>query len=58
MHPGKHFCTEYERSKAMADKIGMEAASEGLPIVLIYPGVIYGPGKVTNGNFVSQMVNF
>ncbi|CAI9763649.1 unnamed protein product [Fraxinus pennsylvanica] len=55
-HPGKHFCTEYERSKAMADKIALEAASEGLPIVLIYPGVIYGPGKVTNGNFVSQML--
>ncbi|KAL2455049.1 NAD(P)-binding Rossmann-fold superfamily protein [Forsythia ovata] len=56
VHSGKHYSTEYERSKAMADKIALEAASEGLPIVPVYPGVIYGPGKVTNGNFVSQML--
>lgn len=58
IHPGKYFCTEYERSKADADKIALQAAAEGLPIVLVYPGVIYGPGKLTTGNMVAQLVRF
>uniref|UniRef100_A0A5B7CCC3 Putative dihydroflavonol-4-reductase n=1 Tax=Davidia involucrata TaxID=16924 RepID=A0A5B7CCC3_DAVIN len=56
IHPGKFFCTEYEKSKAVADKIALEAASNGVPIVPVYPGVIYGPGKVTAGNIVAKLV--
>ncbi|CDP01347.1 unnamed protein product [Coffea canephora] len=57
IHSGKYFCTEYEKSKAMADKIALEAASsEGVPIVPVYPGVIYGPGKVTAGNVVARLI--
>lgn len=56
-HSGKFFCTEYEKSKAVADKVALDAASEGIPIVPVYPGVIYGPGKVTSGNVVARMVN-
>ncbi|KAL0360814.1 UNVERIFIED_CONTAM: Anthocyanidin reductase [Sesamum radiatum] len=57
VHFAKFFCTEYEKSKAIADKIALEAAAEGVPIVPVYPGVIYGPGKVTTGNIVAHMVN-
>lgn len=57
MHSTKHFCTEYEKSKAIADKIALEAAADGVPIVPVYPGVVYGPGKVTTGNMVSLLVN-
>ncbi|KAM7514207.1 hypothetical protein LguiA_003790 [Lonicera macranthoides] len=56
IHPCKFFCTEYEKSKAIADKIALEAASEGVPIVPVYPGVIYGPGKVTAGNVVAKLI--
>lgn len=56
MHSGKFFCTEYEKSKAIADKIALEAASEGVPIVPVYPGFIYGPGKITSGNAVARMI--
>ncbi|KAK7310860.1 hypothetical protein RJT34_08626 [Clitoria ternatea] len=56
VHHEKFFCTEYEKSKVAADKIAMKAASEGVPIVLLYPGVIYGPGKVTAGNVVARMI--
>ncbi|QCE16544.1 dihydroflavonol-4-reductase [Vigna unguiculata] len=56
VHHEKYFCTEYEKSKAAADKIALQAASEGVPIVLLYPGVIYGPGKVTAGNIVARML--
>ncbi|THG06409.1 hypothetical protein TEA_003333 [Camellia sinensis var. sinensis] len=50
IHSAKSFCTEYEKSKAVADKIALDAASEGVPIVVVYPGVVYGPGKLTTGN--------
>ncbi|KAK7817371.1 putative dihydroflavonol 4-reductase [Quercus suber] len=56
VHHEKYFCTEYEKSKAYADKIAIQAASEGVPIVAVYPGVIYGPGKVTAGNVVARMI--
>ncbi|KAI3915908.1 hypothetical protein MKW98_004349 [Papaver atlanticum] len=56
VHNEKFFCTEYERSKAIADKIAMKAASDGLPIVILYPGVIYGSGKLTAGNVVAHLL--
>ncbi|WCJ35400.1 NAD(P)-binding Rossmann-fold superfamily protein [Euphorbia peplus] len=56
VHSEKVFCTEYERSKATADKIALQAAADGMPLVVVYPGVIYGPGKLTTGNIVAQML--
>ncbi|XP_057728085.1 uncharacterized protein LOC130943988 [Arachis stenosperma] len=56
VHHEKFFCTEYEKSKLAADKIAKEAALEGAPMVLLYPGVIYGPGKVTAGNVLARMI--
>ncbi|XP_050205575.1 uncharacterized protein LOC126655424 [Mercurialis annua] len=56
VHPEKSFCTEYERSKATADKIALQAAADGVPIVMVYPGVIYGPGKLSTGNVVAQLL--
>ncbi|XP_052201288.1 uncharacterized protein LOC127807463 [Diospyros lotus] len=56
IHHGKFFCTEYEKSKAVADRMALQAASEGVLIVAVYPGVVYGPGKVTSGNAVARLV--
>ncbi|XP_077213843.1 NAD(P)-binding Rossmann-fold superfamily protein [Tasmannia lanceolata] len=56
VHHERFFCTEYEKSKAIADKIALQAASDGLPIIILYPGVIYGPGKVTAGNIVARIM--
>lgn len=42
----------------IADKMALDAASEGVPIIPLYPGLIYGPGKVTTGNIVARLVNF
>ncbi|CAH2077054.1 unnamed protein product [Thlaspi arvense] len=56
VHSERFFCTEYERSKAAADKIALNAAIEGVPIILLYPGVIYGPGKLTSGNMVAKLI--
>ncbi|KAB2082620.1 hypothetical protein ES319_A05G210500v1 [Gossypium barbadense] len=56
IHPEKVFCTEYEKSKAAADKVALQAIAEGIPIIPVYPGVIYGPGKLTTGNVVAQLL--
>lgn len=56
IHKEEFFCSEYEKSKAIADKFAIQAASHGLPIVIVYPGVIYGPGKLTAGNVVARIV--
>ncbi|KAJ6973915.1 hypothetical protein NC653_030066 [Populus alba x Populus x berolinensis] len=45
VHHEKYFYTEYERSKVAADNVASQAAAEGLPIVTLYPGVVYGPGN-------------
>ncbi|KAG0492383.1 hypothetical protein HPP92_005781 [Vanilla planifolia] len=55
-HQGKVFCTEYEKSKAVADKVAMDAAANGVPIILLYPGVIYGSGKLTTGNILAHIL--
>ncbi|XP_058089134.1 uncharacterized protein LOC131236061 [Magnolia sinica] len=55
-HHEKFFCTEYEKSKAVADKIALQGASDGVPIIIVYPGVVYGPGKLTAGNVVARMM--
>ena len=56
MHPEKEFCTEYEKSKVLADRIALQAAADEVPITIVYPGVLYGPGKLTTGNLVSRIV--
>nr|TKV97813.1 hypothetical protein SEVIR_9G519701v2 [Setaria viridis]TKV97814.1 hypothetical protein SEVIR_9G519701v2 [Setaria viridis]TKV97815.1 hypothetical protein SEVIR_9G519701v2 [Setaria viridis] len=56
MHQGKAFCTEYEKSKFIADRIALQAAAEGVPITLVYPGVMYGAGALTTVNFVSRLL--
>ncbi|KMT19271.1 hypothetical protein BVRB_1g012790 [Beta vulgaris subsp. vulgaris] len=56
VHHKNFFCTEYEKSKVEADAIAVQAASDGVPIVLVYPGVIYGPGKLTAGNVVAKLL--
>lgn len=46
------FHTDYERTKWLADRLAREKAAAGLPIVRVYPGVIYGPGASTQGNLL------
>ncbi|CAI7782000.1 unnamed protein product [Closterium sp. NIES-54] len=56
-HTGQDFCTEYERTKWVADKVARRAVeSEGLHVVLVYPCVIYGPGRISASNLVVKMI--
>jgi nucleoside-diphosphate-sugar epimerase len=51
------FLTEYEESKAVAEKEVLEMAARGLPVVVVHPTRVYGPGKRTEGNSVSLMID-
>jgi len=47
---------DYQRTKVLADRVATEAVDGGAPIVRVYPGVIYGPGPMTEGNLVGGMI--
>jgi farnesol dehydrogenase len=55
-HPGPPFRNPYERTKALADAAAREAAAAGEDVVILYPGVVYGPGDMTQGNIVVRMI--
>jgi farnesol dehydrogenase len=56
VHSGKGYCNDYERTKAIADAAAREAGAGGADVVILYPGVVYGPGELTDGNLVVQMI--
>jgi farnesol dehydrogenase len=47
---------DYQRTKAAARLVANQARAEGLPIVSLYPGVIYGPGLLSEGNLIGRMI--
>jgi farnesol dehydrogenase len=47
---------DYQRTKREARDVARAAANAGAPVVLLYPGVIYGPGPATEGNLVGRLL--
>jgi len=47
----------YQRTKVAARDIARRATADGLPVVTLYPGVIYGPGPATEGNLVGRLMH-
>ena len=47
---------DYQRTKAAARLVADQARDEGVPIVSMYPGVIYGPGLLSEGNLIGRMI--
>ena len=43
---GKHL-SEYDRTKAAAHEVANEFIRKGLPLVIVMPGLIYGPGDTS-----------
>lgn len=48
----RDWINHYERTKTLADRRARRAMEEGAPLSVVYPGVIYGPGALTEGNIV------
>lgn len=47
---------DYERTKTLADRMARERIAAGSPLRVVYPGVVYGPGEMTEGNIVVRSV--
>lgn len=44
---GRHL-SEYDRTKAVAHQIAKQFIAKGLPLVIVMPGLIYGPGDTSS----------
>jgi farnesol dehydrogenase len=53
---GRVYHNAYERTKTEADRIARREAESGAPLVILYPGVVYGPGRGTSGNLIGGMI--
>jgi farnesol dehydrogenase len=47
---------DYQRTKVLADRVASRAIAEGVPIICMYPGVVYGPGLMTEGNLLGRLL--
>ena len=51
------YLTEYEESKSIAEKEALKWAAEGLPLVIVNPTRVYGPGQLSEGNALAQLID-
>ena len=47
---------DYQRTKVAADRLADDAVRNGSPLMRVYPGVVYGPGTLTEGNLVGRLI--
>jgi farnesol dehydrogenase len=47
---------DYQRTKALALDVARAEAARGLPLITLFPGVVYGPGPATEGNLVGRLI--
>lgn len=52
----KVFFTEYEKTKYLAEIESEKLLEKSLPLVIVNPTRVYGPGKMTEGNSVTRMI--
>jgi nucleoside-diphosphate-sugar epimerase len=51
------FYTQYEASKAAAEVEAAKFAADGLPLVIVNPGRVFGPGHFSEGNAISLVID-
>ena len=51
------YCTDYQASKTIGEKQARDYVAQGFPVVIVNPTRVYGPGKLTEGNSVSRMID-
>jgi nucleoside-diphosphate-sugar epimerase len=51
------FVSHYDRTKAEAHQVAEQFAADGLPVVIVQPGLVYGPGDTAQtGALIEQVV--
>jgi nucleoside-diphosphate-sugar epimerase len=54
-HPGQKFSSHYEKTKWQAHQVAKAKAAEGVPVVIVQPGSIYGSGDTSvTGGIIDQ----
>jgi len=48
---------DYQRTKVAGLALARGAVAEGTPVITLAPGVIYGPGRPSEGNLVGRLVH-
>jgi nucleoside-diphosphate-sugar epimerase len=48
---------DYERTKSIAEAEALQRAEGGLPVVIVNPTRVYGPGHVTEANSVTRLID-
>lgn len=51
------YFTEYEETKTVAEQEALDWAARGLPVVIVNPTRVYGPGHLTEGNSLAQLID-
>lgn len=47
---------DYQRTKVVAEQVALGAERAGIPLIRLHPGVVYGPGEITEGNLVGRLI--
>jgi NAD+-dependent farnesol dehydrogenase len=47
---------DYQRTKVAAERVARQACDAGAPLVVLYPGVVYGPGVLSEGNLLGRLL--
>ncbi len=47
---------DYQRTKLQAELEAAREVERGAPLIRMYPGVVYGPGRLTEGNLVGRLI--
>lgn len=50
------YYTEYEETKSIAEKEVLRRAADGLPVVMVNPTRVYGPGQLSEGNALGALI--
>lgn len=50
------FFNEYEETKWQAEQLCLEFSQKGLPVVIVNPSRVYGPGAETESNAISKLI--
>ena len=53
----EQYFTEYEKTKTLAEKEALQWADDGLPLVIVNPTRVFGPGPNTDGNALAELIN-
>ena len=50
------FFNEYESTKSEAELIAIDFSAKGLPVVIVNPSRVYGPGPINASNSITKMI--